>query len=254
MEEKQNSSAQEADCEALSALMDNEASEFEIHRALKLLDESPEARVQWMRYQRISESCRGETTATDVDFRIDISSAVRDRLEAEPAYSASRGFKKFFGGRADELVSAPAGGVAVQHSGFDRFFGRAAIAASVAMSVVLGSQFWGVDATKESFQEPAIVDVSAPAGFNIPVSARMASAGDTSFAPAAQANFQSVPAQRVIVVPAGDRVELERRLNWLLLQHAEHAAANGVGMLPYARISKLPAGSVEVSPEVTAED
>ncbi len=238
MEEKQSSSVTGADFEALSALMDDEASEFEIHRALKLLDESPEARDHWIRYQRISEGCKGELFATGVDVNTDLSGAVRDRLADEPVYSASGAV------------------VTMKTSGFNRFFGRAAIAASVAVSVVVGSQFWGVDVSQERFQEPTVVDVGAPAGFNIPVSARMASAGDTSYTPAAQSAFPgSKGSQRVIVLPSGvDRVEVERRLNWLLLQHAEHAAANSVGMMPYARISKLPVRGVDVSREGQAED
>lgn len=258
MEEQQNAST---DSEILSALLDNEASEFEVHRALKLLDESADARALWQRYHRIAEGCRGERAVVNVDFSIDISSSVMARLDNEPVYDSGQASSNPSLDNGSAMDSA--GGAAVlqdvKQSAMNRFLGSAAIAASVAVSVVFGAQFWGASPSSTSFQEPTVVnvnaaDVQAPAGFNVPINARMASVGaelnQTPVNARTQTLVQQREPRRVIVVPAGaSQAEIERRLNWLLLQHAEYAAVNGGGMMPYARVSRLPVQGVGGSSE-----
>lgn len=100
--------------ESLSALMDDEAGEFEIRKTLKQLDSST-AEV-WSRYHLASAILRRETP---LQPSLDISARVMAELEQEPAY---------------QQVAKPG-------FGFQwRPLGSVAIAASVTMMVIFGAQ------------------------------------------------------------------------------------------------------------------
>ncbi|WP_421865657.1 MucB/RseB C-terminal domain-containing protein [Motiliproteus sp.] len=103
--------------ESLSALMDDEVSEFELRRTLEQLDS--EATSTWSRYHVGRAALKAETP---VDPKLDISAGVMAALESEPVYS--------------EVPQAPK-----RSSRFNwRPFGSVAIAASVTMMVIFGAQ------------------------------------------------------------------------------------------------------------------
>ncbi len=64
--------------ETLSALVDGEVSEFELHRLLKSLngDELEELREVWNRYNITSSVIRGETFSKEVDYQLRIADEV----------------------------------------------------------------------------------------------------------------------------------------------------------------------------------
>ncbi|MCW8885944.1 MAG: sigma-E factor negative regulatory protein, partial [Motiliproteus sp.] len=76
--------------QSLSALMDNEADEFEVRRCLQQLDN--EGAETWSRYQMTSALIKGEKP----DCRIDLSGAVMDALADEEEYQQQPSKKDSF--------------------------------------------------------------------------------------------------------------------------------------------------------------
>ena len=99
--------------ETLSAMMDDEAQEFELRRLLKSLDSAPEVLDKWFRYQAVRESLSGSPVSVDRSFATSVRAAIND----EPAHK----------------VRAASGSWLQAVSGF-------AVAASVAFVVVIGGQ------------------------------------------------------------------------------------------------------------------
>lgn len=100
--------ASSADQESLSALMDGEANELDMARALRAAAESDDLRAYWRRQHLIRESMSGQSTAT-MAAGFDVSEAVRTAIASE---------KRRY---ANPLISM-------------------AVAASVTVAVVLGGQ------------------------------------------------------------------------------------------------------------------
>lgn len=100
--------ASSADQESLSALMDGEANELDMARALRAAAESDDLRAYWRRQHLIRESMSGQSTAT-MAAGFDVSEAVRTTIASE---------KRRY---ANPLISM-------------------AVAASVTVAVVLGGQ------------------------------------------------------------------------------------------------------------------
>ena len=100
--------ASSAEQESLSALMDGEANELDMARALRAAAESDDLRAYWRRQHLIRESMSGQSTAT-MAACFDVSEAVRTAIGSE---------KRRY---ANPLISM-------------------AVAASVTVAVVLGGQ------------------------------------------------------------------------------------------------------------------
>ena len=100
--------ASSAEQESLSALMDGEANELDMARALRAAAESDDLRAYWRRQHLIRESMFGQSTAT-MAAGFDVSEAVRTTIASE---------KRRY---ANPLISM-------------------AVAASVTVAVVLGGQ------------------------------------------------------------------------------------------------------------------
>lgn len=206
--------------ESLSALVDDQVSELELRRLLKQSD--PQLEERWSRYHMIGAAMRGEPLMSSESILPGIQQALADEAphQAKPA-------------------------------GFWAGAGRLAIAASVACVVVLGvQQNWqqfGLEATDAQLAEADTAPViSQPSIVEQPVLA----AGVNSQLPRSQnpamvnrsPNFM-MPRQsddQQATLKAQTQEELQRRLNILMLEHANNAAANsGRGVLPYARIPKI---------------
>lgn len=116
--------------ESLSAVMDGEGDELELRRVLKSLSKSPEEADTWRRYHVIGSALRRER---DIDVTIDLSAAVRERIDAlQPD-------------QLDGEVSSQAGS-AKRHVGPFSFMGNAAVAAAVSLMVITGVQVYrGMD-------------------------------------------------------------------------------------------------------------
>lgn len=223
--------------ESLSALMDDQASELEIRRVLKAIDEpselSDELRKQWANHQLIGSAIRNETPAVPYT---DISQSIRQAVEQEPAY---------------KIPSSS------QNSWFGKL-GRMAIAASAAGLVVMVSQLSGLngDVATDTLANNTSVPVassdnfepvSLPAGFRAPdVSARTVSA-HRSLQPSEPPLVKR--AQRVAVIKQAPSPEIQAYIQQIMQLHAKNSSANtGRGVLSYARV---PAN--EVAEKASAE-
>lgn len=217
--------------ESLSALVDNEASELELHRLLKQSEGSAETRETWARYQMASAAMRGDVSS---GAYVDLSASIRAAINEEPAHNVN-----------DESPAQTK-----PQSRWWQAAGRFAIAASVAGAVVLGAQQYqaqlGATPGAEVAEAPsASQSVPLPAGFTAPsFNTRTVSSHDRY-----QPNAGISESRRVIIVPrqgekslpdAASKREIQNHLNQLMLEHAEHAALNsGRGMLPFARVARM---------------
>lgn len=184
--------------ETLSALMDDEAQEFELRRLLKSLDSEPQVLERWFRYQAAREALTGAPVSADSSF----AASVRAALDEEPAHKAS----------------SASGGWLQAVGGF-------AVAASVAFVVVIGGQ--QLAETSASGVEQVARVAPIPVGVvnttgAIPVQASFGTTALPVLQPADRTAYRELARQRLL------RYSQE---------HAEHASLNTPhGMLPFARV------------------
>lgn len=193
--------------EALSAVIDGEATELERARVLRDLSGGDvELSLRWERWHLIGEALRGG--------RVYPVTGAADRfliaLAAEQPHAGADA--------PAEASAAPATGAMVR-----RVFGGLAVAASVAFAVVLGTEALRSPATDQ--QLPAIAGTPTLSSSSIarPVVARRERAEPIVLAAAP--------------IPAEDAVVRER-VRMLMLHHAQQAALSGeVDSLPLARVA-----------------
>lgn len=112
--------------ESLSALMDNEGDDLELRRALKSLEEEPDAAEAWRRYHLMRSLLQRDH---DIDVSTDLSAGIMARLEAEPAPMVEE--TRFTPRRTPSMARG------------------AGIAAAVTLMVITGVQFYnGSDFTR----------------------------------------------------------------------------------------------------------
>jgi sigma-E factor negative regulatory protein RseA len=197
--------------EAISALMDGESDEMELHRTLKTLASDTQERERWHRYQLAAAAMRRELPETMVD----LSGSIRDAIEQEASPSASSRFV------------AP--------------FGRFAIAASVALVAVFGVQQVRQQAPAELTAPVAAIDASVddavpvqlPSAFTmpqLPVRTVSAVSGAQSEPRAVLLSQDAIPSQAA-------KEQIEKYLNEVMIRHTENASLNtNQGMMPFARM------------------
>ena len=210
--------------QSLSALMDGEATDMELHRLLKEVSEGSELRDKWKRYHMVSSALKGDAAITPIDYSAAISAAI----DEEPSHRQSA------------------------LAGFVGSAGRFAIAASVALVVVLGvqqlnspldsvapvSEFAGIEQVDEENVGPAI---QFPSGFQPIINARTVSAGGN--------NKSSQFVTPVIEVRQQaernySEAQLRAYMNDVMARHSNHAALNSnQGMLPFARLNEAEAAA-----------
>ncbi|MCW8196455.1 sigma-E factor negative regulatory protein [Proteobacteria bacterium 005FR1] len=219
--------------ESLSALVDDEASEFEVHRVLTESQQDASVRERWHRYQLARAALRGEAvnlSTTSTAFADRIRDAIGEIEFDEPlATTASK---------------TPAEKQQTSSNGrWKTGAGRFAIAASVAAAVFLGAQQMNLVAVNEGpgqaqefAQQPAEPAPSAPSSVNIPtINVQNVSGGDTL--PPRSGLPQSMQYSPNIQQQQLQDEQIRRYIRQLMLEHAEHSAQNsGSGLLPYARV------------------
>lgn len=189
--------------ETLSAMVDGEVSEFELHQVLKNTADDGELRETWGRYQSISAVIQRDR---NIGFGNTLADSVRNAIEQEEAHPET--------GKNKGLVShmlRPLSGVAV--------------AASFAFAVILGVQFYNQPAAPTD-QKPALASHSAKPLLGAEVVAH----SDRPLQ--AQKNSRQLNPSSTLSLQA--QVRIQR----YLAQHAEHASLNsGRGMMPFARLA-----------------
>ena len=188
----------EAMRESLSALLDDEANELEMQRVLARIADDPELRQVWVRYNMVRTLTGGQTPAHP---DLDISAQVR------------------------EAIGGKSAGVGLRHR-LLKPLASVAVAASVAVTVVLGGQQLAqLDA--DSYNSQAIASSVSPVGM-------VNSLGATSV----QASYGTQGVVELEPATGTAYEELARqRLQKYMQEHAEHAALNSPnGLVPFARV------------------
>lgn len=226
--------------EAISALLDDQGTELDVHRVLKRVEADPDVRAQWQRYHMASRVMRGDADSfAGVDLSAGVMAAIE--LEAPLASGGQTPSRKWL-----EVLT------------------KSSIAATVAFGFILGvQQFSSVGspaatsaaslAESEPFEAPDLNSAVVPAGFDTPqLSARTVSTGTV-----AQNRFpltgssQAVPA---VGEPETDP-ELKVLFDRLMMIHAEQVSDNSdLGVLSFARLSGYETEAEAAVPEAGDAD
>ncbi len=221
--------------ESISALVDDQASEMELHRILRACDEDDAVRDTWTRYQLTRAAMRGDLEAGE---HVDLSAGIRSAIERESW--------------ADEALNTDVRDQTGK-KGWLQTVGRFAIAASVAGVVVMTSQLAltpdnGREIADASLSPASVPSVAMPAGYGAPgLSARtvsshprMESNRETRFLPQVampQVSSSKASNTKNSNVQRQPSPEVQAHLLRVMEVHAAHAAlSSGKGMLPYARV------------------
>lgn len=211
--------------EVASALMDGQASEFELRRFLQATEQDSEqesVRSTWQNYHLIGQSMRNEVT-TGLD--INLSDAIRAAIDDEPALSQ----RNWFGQLAKMAVAASVAGVVVMTAQFASQQSASDYDATLANAV-----------SNSAPQNAAIAlpSMNYPSGYSAPIIPTRTVSGGTANDRSAVSQYASVPmAQKFIIKsPAKPSEDAQLYLKRVMEVHANQAALNNNrGMLPYAR-------------------
>jgi len=209
---------------ALSALVDQEASEFEARRALDALKSHPELKARYAAYQGIGAALRGEALVPGslldrINHAIEGGETVSQVTQTSSTPEVSES--------APSITFLPAREPLPSRLGV--FAGQLAMAASIAFAVVIGVKVVApVDAPRPiaSVESPEIIR------FQLPVQREQV---------AVQAESPSVSATPAVTprVMSEDDVRrlVSERLGQYLIRHAENSSVVGTqSVLPLARI------------------
>lgn len=138
--------------EELSAWLDNEATEIEIHRVLRTVEEDPEARRAIVGMQAVGGVARGDRLLP-LASQVALADRIRAAVELEPAHGHEKGHE-----RGHEGASVP------QRYWPQSAMGLTGLAASLALAVaVVFGVMWGAD------EQPQIAEAAPAVAPAVPV-------------------------------------------------------------------------------------
>ena len=190
--------------ETVSALVDGEASNWELRKALQQSTDDDSLTQDWAAYQAVRAVLRKEPQQG-----VDISQDVMQALDKQPSYS-----------RLDY---------------FRRSIGQTAIAASVAVIALLGVQQYQVadsdpagatGIAESTLQTDTGSVVQSPEGFDLQAVTRPVSASSAQ-SPLTAGNQIQIPV---------DRDQLKRHLDEVVQQHSENLVDSNQAVIPMVRI------------------
>lgn len=201
--------SQESMSQSLSALIDSETDELELHRILHASDE-PEVRGKWSRYQIARAAMHNEP----LHVQTDLSASIMAAIAAEPALSVEQAVTSETRKQPKKTQATP-------------WLGRVAVAASVTLAVLGGVRFYNQDAAQQEVIV-AHTEQRLPASSQSQSPVVLASySGQGEQAPMAQA-------------VSGQDVWYGSRLPSYLRQHAQQTGlSQAESGLPYARAASL---------------
>ena len=218
--------------DALSAVMDGQASEFELHRVLDSLQSNDALRETAMRYQRMGDALRHETNPY---ANVDISRGVMAAIDLEERVATRSHWRT----ERNSLIGV--GAFARMMESLNGSFGRVAVAASVVFAVVLGTRSYN----SSSVDPTALVADAGSNGMTLsqPIQVNTPHYGGSGilagYGGASQQNDSISPEQIAYAQRVADRATRER-FRAYALQHAELSAmTNGQGVLPFARLTSF---------------
>ncbi|OUS25227.1 hypothetical protein A9Q99_21765 [Gammaproteobacteria bacterium 45_16_T64] len=229
--------------EEMSALMDGEASEFEVHHVLKCSENDDDLKATWGRYHTLRSVLRGEMRekgASDT-MSMDISAAVAQAIAEEPVYE---------GAATTNTVKVPL---------IDRVLrplGSVAVAASVSAMVIFGWQSTGGFSPQQGLadgsvaqQTPVVQSSDRSVATNTTQSYTVSRVPNYSNAGSSSngyilADDSGQSASRSGMIESQDIIRLslpqDERFNRYILSHSGNAALNTLsGVMPYARVVTL---------------
>lgn len=195
--------------QSLSALMDNEADELELHRVLQASNDA-QLREQWSRYHMARAAMHNESWQPQTDLSAQIMAAI----EAEPALPAAQHDTFKTAAPKRKATSSP-------------WFARVAVAASVTLAVLAGVRFYNYDALQQE-------TVLAQSEQRLPATTQTQS-------PAVLASYSAQgDAALVAQAVSGQDAWYDSRLPSYLRQHAQQSSISQTDVgLPYARAASL---------------
>ncbi|SEP88652.1 anti sigma-E protein, RseA [Azotobacter beijerinckii] len=199
--------SREALYESLSAVMDDEADELELHRVLAAGRDDAEFRATWARYQLARAAMHKELLEPRLDIAASVSAALSMEDTPKVKIENTPKARRFSWG----------------------MIGRIAVAASVTVAVLAGVRLYNQSerAGAEMAQQSTQPSLPIPQAHGTPVLA-----GYTEGAEQPQASSPSEAEQ--------DANWHEKRLPAYIRQHAQQSTVNGTeSTLPYARSSSL---------------
>jgi sigma-E factor negative regulatory protein RseA len=184
--------------ESISALVDDEAQELELHRVLSNMEKDEQLRATWKRFQVASFSMKRQM---DCRYDLDISGRVSAALADEPSIDIESSIEKSrFGGILKPLLST-------------------AVAASAAFLVVFAVQMGG--------QDEAGVPVAAG---DQPLITNLV-AGTNGIDDVNGANGHIIAVSPEVMTP------VEKRIQSLIENHAQQASmSQNRGVMPYTQL------------------
>lgn len=192
--------------EALSAVMDGEATELELRRVLK--SEGAELGDRWHRYQLASAAMRGDV---QLSAPIDLSASISAAIAEEEAYSVETSGK-------NEASSSE-----TSKRGVWSNFGRFGIAASMAAAVIAGVQFTSFNTGLN------VADVSENQNISAPASGNLVLDGNTSVQVVRQEDKPLPVQQNEIVINQDTQQKASRtqdEVKRLMREHAQDGSQN----------------------------
>lgn len=211
---------------ALSALVDQEASEFETRRALEALKSNPDLKARFGAYQSIGATLRGESLVPEsllTRIHVALDAPERPASQARPAATQSTE-------SANPTITFLPAREALP-SRFGIFAGQLAMAASIAFAVVIGVKA----VAPVEMKPPAVTSVETPEiiRFQLPVQ-REQVAVQTGVTAVDESPEASAPR---LMSEADVRRLVSERLGQYLVRHAENSSVVGTqSVLPLARI------------------
>ena len=212
--------------EAISALMDNQASELELQRILKVSEHDERVKVTWSRYQMLGAALRGEQiVAASPDFAARLSAAIA----------------------AEDALTSVTPLTSKTQEGWWHQLGRVALVASVAGGMILGVQQFNTAGSVSSAQmasnsapvtAPVVTtpNITLPSGINAPAINTRTVAAQTGYEVRPQETRRVMFQPRQANTPVSNE-EVTRYVNQMIQAHSDNAAMNsGQGVLPYARV------------------
>lgn len=167
--------------ESISALMDGEHTEMDLHRVLKATEHNEEARAVWSRYHMVRSSLNNDSTINQVD----LSSSIMSAIAAEPEMNDGKS-------SADQAM--PSHNTVAR----PRWFGQFAVAASCAFAVLLGAQFFDAGLGVEPLDAPSQASVE-----QYPASSLPSSSANTQLLTAPVFQQPSAPLARTVSSNSG---------------------------------------------------
>jgi sigma-E factor negative regulatory protein RseA len=196
--------------ESISALVDGEANEMDLHRVLKASETDGDVRQSWRRYQAISAVIKNEERSL---LQIDISAGVKTALADD---------KVAIGGRISEMLK-PMMSVAV--------------AATVTVAILTGTQIYQV---ASGGGNASLNEVATTENFNSSAPVTAGQFNNLAMPASVSTDVYAKPSQAQLDKRAYADAVAEQRLHSYMYRHVENSSiSTGSGVMPFARVEDL---------------